>query len=151
MNNACGIAKTPIRIAENTYTTKSVVSIEALLLLGDFAEFNFCGGANNWQDWSLQLGGNFTFLLGGFTLAQLPLFVHWEQDQLAAVFLEALNVLLLSFDRLVATAFVNGDTDGLGKTSGQTGTLQASKKTEKERTKINIIQLINHTATCFSN
>lgn len=105
-----------------------MVSIEALLFLRNFTEFNFWHSANNGQHGSLQLSGDFAFLFGGFTFPQLLLFMYWEQDQFAAVFLEALNVFLLTFDGLVAATSVNNDSDGLGESSGQTGGLEIKQR-----------------------
>lgn len=113
-----------------TYATKGMVGVEFLLLIGDLTELDFGCSTDNWQYGSAVLGGNFAFLFGGLALAQLPLLMDWEQDQLAAVFLEALDVLLLRLNGLVAATSVDGNTDGLSKASGQTSSL---RKIENKR------------------
>lgn len=73
---------------------KSVEGREFLFVFLDRTEFNDWLGLNEWHDWSSQLCGQFAFFLGGFTLAQFAVLVNWEEDELALIFLQALNVLL---------------------------------------------------------
>lgn len=95
-----------------------------LLLLGDGAELHLRHRLRDRQNLALQLRGGLALLDGGLTLAQLAVLVDREQDQLAAVLLQALHVLLARLDRLVATTAVDGDANGAGERSGQTGILQ---------------------------
>lgn len=101
---------------------------ELLLLVGDRAELD--GGllVDDRQHRAADLGRQLALLLGRFALAQLLLRVDREQDQLAAVLLQPLDVLLAALDRLVLAARVNGDADGLREALGQTGTLQGKKQ-----------------------
>lgn len=101
---------------------------ELLLLLSDRAELDRCLLVDDRQHWATQLGGQLAFLLGGFTLAQLLLLMDREQNQLAAVLLQALDVLLTAFDRLVLTAGIDGNSDGLGESLGQTSTLKIEEE-----------------------
>lgn len=110
---------------------------ELLLLLGDRTELNLWLLVHNWHHRSAQLGGQLAFLLGGLALAQLLLLVDREQDQLAAVFLQALDVLLAAFDGLVLTAGIDSDSDSLGESLGQTSSLK------RERGEIRIDQTDN--------
>lgn len=100
---------------------------ELLLLLGDRAELDRGLLVHDWHHRTTQLGGQLALFLGGLTLAQLLLLVDREQNQLAAVFLQALDVLLTAFNGLVLTAGIDGDSDGLGESLGQTSSLQERK------------------------
>lgn len=43
-----------------------------------------------------------------------------EEDELALILLQALDVALTRFDRLVATTLIDGDADGAGECGGET-------------------------------
>lgn len=107
----------------STYTTKSVESGELLLFLGDLAELHNGLCLDNGQQLAAELGGGLALLLGGLALAQLAVGMNGEEDQLAAVLLQSLDILLARLDRLVVATSVDRDADGAGKSGGQTSSL----------------------------
>lgn len=113
-----------------TYTTQCVVCIEFLFIVGDLTEFNFCNWFADWQHWSCVLCSCFAFLFCSFAFTQFTIGVHWEQDQLATVFLQTLDIFLLSFNGLVAATAIHSNTDGLSKAGGNSSTLKETFNTE---------------------
>lgn len=110
-----------------TYTTQSVERRELLLLVGDLAELDDGLRLNDGLQLAAELRGGLALLLGGLALAQLAVGVDGEQDQLAAVLLQSLHVLLARLDRLVVATTVDRDADGARKGWGQTSSLDANK------------------------
>lgn len=106
---------------------KSVESGEFLFVFLDSTELDDGLGLGDRHDCSDELCREFTLLLGGFTLAQLAVLVGWEEDELALVLLQALNVLLTRFDGLVAATLVNSDSNGAGESGGETSRLKRAK------------------------
>ena len=105
-------------------TVESVEGGEFLFVFSDSAELDDWLGLGDWHNCADELCREFTFLFGGFTLAQFAVLVDWEENQLALIFLQALNVLLTGFNRLVATTLVNGNSDGAGESRRETSSLK---------------------------
>lgn len=99
------------------------VGAELLLSVADGAHGHNRLGVPDGHDGAAELGGDLALLLGGLALAQLLLLVDGEEDQLAAVLLQALHVDLALLNRLVATTAIDGDSDGAGKVRGQSSAL----------------------------
>lgn len=99
---------------------------ELLLLVGDLAELDRWLGLKDGLQLATELGGRLALLLGRLTLAQLAVGVDGEQNQLAAVLLQSLDILLARLDRLVVATTIDRDADGAGESWGQTGTLQSN-------------------------
>jgi hypothetical protein len=78
----------------DTSAVKGVEGGEFLFVFLDGAELDDWLRLKQWHDGSGELGSEFTLLLGGFTLLQLAVLVDWEENELALVFLQALDVLL---------------------------------------------------------
>lgn len=107
----------------NTGTVDSVEGGEFLFVFLNCAEFNDWSSLDNWHDRSGQLRSQLAFFLGSFTLAQLSVLVHWEEDELVLIFLQTLNVLLTGFNRLVATTTINRNANGASESSSQSSGL----------------------------
>lgn len=80
---------------------------ELLLLIGDGAELNCWLSLDDGQDLSTELSSGLALLFGCFALAEFTVGMDGEEDQLASVFLESLDILLARLDGLVVTTTVN--------------------------------------------
>lgn len=105
------------------------VRLERLLLVGDDAGLLRGLRLADGHHGALQLRGELALLLGSLSLAHL-LHTAREQDQAAAVLLQALHVHLARLHRLVTPAGIHSDADGAGERGTHIGRLKIKQMAE---------------------
>jgi hypothetical protein len=111
-----------------TSITQLLVSLELLLFRLDGTSLLNRSSLLNRKNSTLELRN--TRDIGGITVLGLASLAG-EDDQLSLVGLEALNIELKRFLRLVAATVINGDTDCEGLLAVDTGLLQFSSQYTK--------------------
>lgn len=108
------------------YLAQCSESLEFLLVLRNFTEFNDRLFFLNGHNFTLKLSGQLAFFKRRFALSDL-LLIDREKNQFALIFLQALDIALTGFNRLVFASAIHSNTNSFGKTSWNTSSLKRRK------------------------